>query len=45
MPRHNTTTVVVQDFKMFKMTEGSYGCSDEIIGSLYKEEEAAEKDD
>ena len=30
MPRHNTTTVVVQDVQN---------------GSLYKEEEAAEKDD
>ena len=34
-------------FKLFKMAEPSNGCSGEtfIAGSLYKEEEAAEKDD
>ena len=43
MPRHNTTTVVVQDVQNGR----TIGCLQwqNIAGALYKEEEAAEKDD
>ena len=40
MPRHNTTTVVVQ-----AVQNGRWLQWWKIAGSLYKEEEAAEKDD
>ena len=43
MPRHNTTTVVVQDVQNGR-TIGWLQCLN-ITGYLYKEEEAAEKDD
>ena len=43
MPRHNTTTL---QFEMFKMAEpDGIVAAVNIAGSLYKEEEAAEKDD
>ena len=43
MPRHNTTTVVVQHVQNGGMTEWLQWWN--IVGSLYKEEEAAKKDD
>ena len=43
MPRHNTTTVEVQHVQNSRKI-GWFQWSN-IAGSLYKEEEAAEKDD
>ena len=43
MPRHNTTTVAVQDVQNGRTIGWLQWWN--IAGSLYKEEEAAEKDD
>ena len=43
MPRHNTTTVAVQDVQNDRTIGWLQWLN--IAGSLYKEEEGAEKDD
>ena len=43
MPRHNTTRVIVQDVQNGRRIRWLQWWN--IAGSLYKEEEAAEKDD